>query len=140
MNSVLPELPELSTLSDLTRVFAFLHLTFPRLPFLRESATLLKLIDFSDNRLGWKGARMNINPVKEPVRQAIKGAVTLTNVVFAGLTLAVIVIVLWAFLRTVKETSSTVSERNRNVIEARKTLVTEQTERLKNARQAQEVP
>lgn len=83
---------------------------------------------------------MNINPVKEPVRQAVKGAVTLTNIVFAGLSIAVIVIVLWYFLRTVKETSSTVSERNRNVIEARKKLVTEQTERLKNARQAQEMP
>jgi MFS superfamily sulfate permease-like transporter len=83
---------------------------------------------------------MNINPGKKPLRQAVKGAVTLTNVVFAGLTLAVIVIVLWAFLHTVKETSSTVSERNRNVIEARKALVTEQTERLKNAREAQDAP
>jgi len=83
---------------------------------------------------------MNINPVKEPVRQTVKGAVTLTNIVFAGLALAVIAIVLWAFLHTVKETSSTVSERNRNVIEARKALVTEQTERIKNAREAQDTP
>lgn len=83
---------------------------------------------------------MKINLERKPVRQAVKGAVTLTNIVFAGLSIAVIVIVLWYFLRTVKETSSTVSERNRNVIEARKTLVTEQTERLKNARQAQEAP
>jgi hypothetical protein len=83
---------------------------------------------------------MNINPEKKPVRQAVKGAVTLTNIVFAGLALAVIGIVLWYFLRTVKETSSAVSERNRNVIEARKTLVTEQTERLKNAREAQDAP
>ena len=83
---------------------------------------------------------MNINPVKEPVRQAVKGAVTLTNIVFAGLSIAVIVIVLWYFLRTVKETSSAVSDQNRNAIEARKKLVAEQTERLKNARQAQEAP
>lgn len=83
---------------------------------------------------------MNINPEKKPLRQAVKGAVTLINLVFAGLAIAVIVILLWAFLRTVKETSSTVSERNRNVIEARKALVTEQTERLKNAREAQDAP
>jgi len=83
---------------------------------------------------------MNINPEKKPLRQAVKGAVALANIVFAGLALAVIAIVLWAFLHTVKETSSTVSERNRNVIEARKTLVTEQTERLKNAREAQDAP
>jgi hypothetical protein len=83
---------------------------------------------------------MNIKSEKKLLRQAVKGAITLTNIVFAGLTLAVIVIVLWAFLHTVKETSSTVSERNRNVIEARKALVTEQTERLKNAREAQEAP
>jgi hypothetical protein len=46
MNSVLSELSGLSVLSDLIRVFAFLHFAFPHLPFLRESATLLKLIDF----------------------------------------------------------------------------------------------
>ena len=83
---------------------------------------------------------MNINPVKEPVRQAVKGAVSLTNIVFAGLSLAVIVIVLLYFLRTVKETSSAMSDQSRNANEARKKLVTEQTERLKNTRQAQETP
>ncbi len=50
------------------------------------------------------------------------------------------VIVLWAFLRTVKETSSAMSDQSRNANKARKALVTEQTERLKNARQAQDVP
>jgi cytochrome bd-type quinol oxidase subunit 1 len=83
---------------------------------------------------------MNINPVKEPVQQAVKGAVTLTNIVFAGLSIAVIVIVLWAFLRTAKETSSAMSDQSRNANEARKKLVTEQTQRLKNAREAQEAP
>jgi hypothetical protein len=48
--------------------------------------------------------------------------------------------VLWAFLRTAKETSSAVSDQSRNANEARKKLVTEQTQRLKNAREAQEAP
>jgi MFS superfamily sulfate permease-like transporter len=83
---------------------------------------------------------MNINPEEKPLRQAVKGAITLTNIVFAGLSIAVIVIVLWAFLRTAKETSSAMSDQSRNSNEARKKLVTEQTERLNNARQAQEAP
>jgi hypothetical protein len=43
-------------------------------------------------------------------------------------------------LRTAKETSSAVSDQSRNANEARKKLVTEQTQRLKNAREAQEAP
>lgn len=68
------------------------------------------------------------------------GAVQLKNLLAALVLLVLIVIGLRAVLHTVKETTTAVSDRNTQAVEQRKTLVKEQTERIKSAREAQEAP
>jgi uncharacterized membrane protein len=73
-------------------------------------------------------------------RRADRGEMSITNIIIAGIIIVAIFFGLRAFFGTLKEASTSVSESNKKVIESRKTLVTEQTERVKNTREAQEVP
>lgn len=83
---------------------------------------------------------MALKQEKKCGRRAERGEVSIKNIILAVLVIAVVVFVLRAFFGTVKEASTAVSDRNKKVIESRKALVTEQTERIKNAREAQAVP
>ncbi len=73
-------------------------------------------------------------------RRADCGEVSIKHIVFAGIVIVVIFFGVRAFFGTMKEASTAVSDRNKKVIENRKALVTEQTERLKNLRDAQNAP
>jgi|GEM_PF-4960545 len=83
---------------------------------------------------------MNMNPEKGLPRRMDQGAISITTIIITVLVIGVIIVVLRSFFGTVKEASTAVSDRNQKVIESRKALVTEQTERLKNIRDAQVAP
>ena len=83
---------------------------------------------------------MKMKQEKRGGRRADRGEVSIKNVIFAGIAIVVIFFGVRAFFGTVKEASTAVSDRNKKVIESRKALVTEQTERVKNLRDAQNAP
>ena len=80
---------------------------------------------------------MNMKQEKHFGRLAKRGEISIKNIIFALLALVVGFFIFRAFFGTVKEASVAVSDRNKNAIEARKALVTGQTERIKNTREAQ---
>jgi len=83
---------------------------------------------------------MKMNPKQVLHRRSIRGAVNVTAIVISLLVVVATFVILRAFLSTAKEATTDVSERNQKVIESRKALVKEQTERLKNLRDSQATP
>ena len=83
---------------------------------------------------------MNMKQEKRAGCRADRGEMSITNIIIGGIIIVAIFFGLRAFFGTMKEASTSVGDRNKKVIESRKTLVTEQTERIKNTREAQEVP
>ena len=74
------------------------------------------------------------------VRWAERGAMSFTSIIIMFVVIVATGAVLYWFLNTAKEATTAVSDRNQKVIESKKALVIEQTERLKNLREAQEAP
>jgi flagellar basal body-associated protein FliL len=69
-----------------------------------------------------------------------RGAVSMTAIIVTLLAAAVVFVAVRFFLGTAKEATTAVSDRNKQVIESRKVLVKEQTERIKTMREAEEAP
>jgi len=75
-----------------------------------------------------------------PKQSRMKGAVSVTTLVIALVVVGIAFVVLKFFIQGAQETKATVMDRNQKVIEQKKVLINEQTERLKTLRESQEAP
>jgi cytoskeletal protein RodZ len=80
-------------------------------------------------------------PVRHtPTQSRTKGAVSVTTLIIALVVIGVSFVLLKFFVQGAQETKETVINRNQKVIEQKKVLINEQTERLKTMRESQETP
>jgi len=75
-----------------------------------------------------------------PKQSRMKGAVSVTTLVIALVVVGIAFVVLKFFIQGAQETKATVMDRNQKVIEQKKVLINEQTERIKTMRESQEAP
>jgi hypothetical protein len=75
-----------------------------------------------------------------PKQHRSKGAVSVTTLIIALVVIGVAFVALKFFVQGAQETKTAVIDRNQKVIEQKKVLVNEQTERIKTMRESQETP